>query len=211
MNLISSVVAILMLVLFFAVSGSPGEIIEREMLYGFRVLSGFILIAGILRVIGVNYNRRKSGGKQAVSGVLFLLTASAFFTLFSLDGFTGTAPSKFVLRAFAIPLWTGFASLSGLALCAAVLRSAGFKKWESAVAVFTASFFLLALTLPENVFRFQAVPGKQIYFNDVASGLFEIVLTGGLRGFLLAFFCLVFADRIRVLLGKEKRTDEYTP
>ncbi len=209
MNIISSLTAVLCLVLYFAVSGSGGEAVERELLYGFRVLSGFVIVAGILRVLGVNLNRRKSGGKQSLSGVLFLIIWAFFLTLLSLGPFLKM--NSFVLKAFAVPLWTAFASLSGLALCSAVLRSANLKKWESATALISAGFFLVVLSLPEGVMEFGIISGRQISLKDLSGMLYEVVFIGGARGLMLAFFCLFFTDRIRVLIGREKRTDEYTP
>ncbi|MBN1619309.1 hypothetical protein JW890_01160 [candidate division WOR-3 bacterium] len=209
MNIISSLTALICLVLYFAVSGSGGEAVEKELLYGFRVLSGFVVVAGVLRVLGVNINRRKSGGKQSLSGVLFLTSWFLFLVLFSLGSYLKL--NSFFLKAFAVPLWTAFASLSGLALCSAVLRSSNLKKWESATALLSAGFFLVVLSFPKGVIEFGIIPGRQISLKDISGMLYEVVFIGGARGLMLAFFCLVFTDRIRVLIGKEKRTDEYTP
>lgn len=211
MNIISSVVSAIMLILFFSVKGSLPEALEREILYGFRVLSGFVLTAGVIRVVGVNFKRRRAGFKQGISGITILISSFLLFFIFAFEKFSGQSVTRFVFKAVAIPLWTSFAALSGLALCAAVLKSAHLKKWESLVTLLTASYFLLTLSLPIGNLHFQIYPGREISFDRILSEIFEILFTGGIKGFLIGFFCLVFAQRIRVLIGREKRRDEYTP
>ncbi|MBN1150508.1 hypothetical protein JXA84_04720 [candidate division WOR-3 bacterium] len=211
MNIISSIVSVIVLILFFSVKGSFPEALEREILYGFRVLSGFVLTAGIIRVVGVNFKRRRAGFKQGVSGISFLMSALVFFLLFAFENFSGQSFTRFIFKAAAMPLWTSFASLSGLAFSTAVLKSADLKKWESILTLMTASYFLLTLCLPVGNLRFEFYPGRGISFDRILSEIFEILFTGGIRGLFIGFFCLVFAQRIRVLIGREKRKDEYTP
>ena len=204
MKIITSLLILLMIVVFFAVPGSIGERIEKELLFGFRILAGFILISGVIRIIIIQFKRRKVKGYQSLAGNLILIVSPVLILVLFISGF-----SDFLVSSVAIPLWTTFAALGGLSLSVAVMRALKLKKWESIILAMTSLLYLLILSLPGSIVSI-SVPGSPNFSFLIASRIFfRYVFIGAVRGLLLGFFLMVFIQKMRIFLGLERRKDEF--
>ncbi len=204
MKIITSLLIILMIFLFFAVPGSIGEKLEKELLYGFRILSGFILITGAVKILIIQIKRRKIKGYQSLTGNLILILSPLLILALFINNF-----SEFFINSIAIPLWSTFAALGGLSLSVAVMRALKLRKWESIYLALISLIYLLILSLPGSVVSISVLGHPTLSFLTTVRIFFRYVFIGAVRGLLLGFFLMIFVQKIRIMIGFERRKDEF--
>jgi len=209
MKIITSVIIIIVILVFFSVPGTLGEKIEKELLYGFRILAGFFLLAGSLRVIIIQIERRKAEKYQKITSYSLLFVTPLILLFLIVTSVKNISLLNFFINAIAVPLWSSFAALTGLSLSLAVMRSIKLKKWETFYLAVISSIFLLAFSLPLSFTQINLFGKKTITILNSTRYLFSTVYIGAERGFLIGFFVLVLIMRLRILLGREKRSNEF--
>lgn len=209
MKIITSLLIILMIFLFFAVPGSVGEKLEKELLYGFRILSGFILITGAVKILIIQIKRRKIKGYQSLTGNMILILSPLLILALFVINFQGFKFSEYFINSIAIPLWSTFAALGGLSLSVAVMRALKLRKWESIYLALISLIYLLILSLPSSIVSISVLGHPTLSFLTTVRIFFRYVFIGAVRGLLLGFFLMVFVQKLRILLGLERRKDEF--
>jgi hypothetical protein len=209
MRIISTILMVMIIILFFIVPGTWGERTEQELLFGFRILAGFVILAGCLRVIITQFNRIKAGRNQKLlgTGILvatFILLVSMFIFSFFKINF-----AYLVVDTLAIPLWTSFTAIAGLSFTVAIIRSIRVKRWETFFMAGVVLFYLISMTLPAFITQLHPVNRSSLTILNISRILFRYIFTGALKGFLFSFFLLILIQKLRILFYREKRKDEF--
>lgn len=210
MRIFVSIIILLVIILFFSVPNSFGEKVEKELLYGLRILTGFFLLAGSLRVIIIQIERRKAEKYQKITSYSLLFITPLILIFLFISSIKNISIMYLFINTIAIPLWTSFAALTGLSLSIAVMRSIKLQKWETFYLAVISTIFLLAFSLPLTFTNINLFGKDPITIINSARYLFSTVYIGAERGFLIGFFILILILRLRILLGREKRSDEFS-
>ena len=209
MRFISTVVMIVIIILFFIVPETWGEKAEQELLFGFRILAGFVILGGCLRVILVQFTRRRAGGNQKLLGTGILISVGMLTMLMFSLSLVRINFAYLVVQNLAIPLWTSFTAIAGLSFTIAIIRSIRIKKWETFFMSAVVLFYLLSMTLPAFITQLHPVNRSTLSILNISRVLYRYIFAGTLRGFLFAFFLLILIDKLRILFFREKRKDEF--
>ena len=179
------------------------------MLYGFRILAGFVILGGCLRVILVQFTRRRAGGNQKLLGTGILISVGMLTMLMFSLSLVRINFAYLVVQNLAIPLWTSFTAIAGLSFTIAIIRSIRIKKWETFFMSAVVLFYLLSMTLPAFITQLHPVNRSTLSILNISRVLYRYIFAGTLRGFLFAFFLLILIDKLRILFFREKRKDEF--
>jgi hypothetical protein len=161
------------------------------------ILAGFALVAGVINLIRVHWERIASAKPTGIYSAVLLAAFAVTVVIGTIVGPTGKF-SLFIFQNIQIPLETSFLALLAIVLVVAVIRM--FRKRLNAFSVIFLVSALLVMIAATPLLRIGEVPALYA----LRSILVQWFSVAGARGLLLGVALGMVITGVRVLLGADR-------